>query len=81
MTAETVAGHHDAANTGFHLAMRTDLMIAMALGGVAAVLAVAGFSLFEWSPIVVGLLFALMVAADGYLVLGLMRQAKKPPAS
>ena len=61
--------------------MRTDLTIAMALGGVAALLAVAGFALFDWSPVVVGLLFALMVAADGYLVLGLMRQSKKPPVS
>ena len=52
-------------------------MIAMALGGVAAVLAVAGFSLFEWSPIVVGLLFAVMVAADGYFVWGIIRQNKE----
>ena len=50
--------------------MRPDLIIAMALGGVAAVLAVAGFALFEWSPVVVGLLFAVMVAADGYFVSG-----------
>ena len=50
--------------------MRTDLLIAMTLGGVAAFLAVAGFALFDWSPIVVGLLFAVMVAADGYFVLG-----------
>ena len=52
-------------------------MIAMALGGVAALLAVAGFALFDWSPIVVGLLFALMVAADGYFVRGVIRQNRE----
>ena len=57
--------------------MRPDLMIAMALGGIAALLAVAGFALFDWSPIVVGLLFALMVAADGYFVRGIIRQNRE----
>ena len=49
----------------------------MALGGVAAFLAVAGFFVFEWSPVLVGLLFALMVAADGYFVWGVIRQTRE----
>ena len=64
--------------------MRPDLLIAMVLGMVAAVLAVAGFVLFDWSPVVVGLLIAVMVAADGYFVWGVVRQnqeTRKDPGS
>jgi hypothetical protein len=59
---------------GSNPAMRADLLIAMVLGAVAAFLAVAGFFVFEWSPILVGLLVAVMVAADGYFVRGIIRQ-------
>ena len=58
--------------------MRTDLIIAIVLAAVFAVLAVSAF-VMEWSWVVVGLLIAATLAADGYLVLGLMRQSKKPP--
>ena len=56
--------------------MRKDLVLAMALAAVFALLAVAGVFL-EWSPILIGLLIAVMVAADGYLVLGFIRQNKE----
>ena len=56
--------------------MRKDLVLAMALAAVFALMAVAGVFL-EWSPILIGLLIAVMVAADGYLVLGFIRQNKK----
>jgi len=61
--------------------MRTDLIFAMALAAVSAILAVAGFFIMEWSPIVIGLLIGVMLAADGYFVWGLIGQNKKPPAS
>jgi len=72
--------HESAANAGFHPAMRPDLIFAMVLAAVSAILAVAGFFIMEWSPIVIGLLIGVMLAADGYFVLGFVRQTKEGPA-
>jgi hypothetical protein len=69
-----------AAKAGFHLRMRKDLVFAIALAAISLILALAGVFL-EWSPVLIGILIAVMVAADGYFVWGFIAQNKKPPAS
>ncbi|MES1156122.1 MAG: hypothetical protein ABUL48_06805 [Pseudorhodoplanes sp.] len=58
--------------------MQKDLAFAIALSAVAVILLLAGFFL-EWSPFLLGLLIAVFVGSDGYLVVALVNRAKKPP--
>ena len=74
-----LARHGSAPNPRFHPPMRTDLLFAAVLGTVSVFLALAGFFVLDWSPPVLGVLLAVFVVADGYLVFGLVQQAKKPP--
>jgi hypothetical protein len=64
--------------------MRTDMLIAGILGTLSLFLGLMGFFVLDWSPLVVGLLAAVFVAADGYFLFGCVqlakeRQAGKPP--
>ncbi len=62
--------------------MQTDLIVAAVLGTFSVFLALIGFFVLDWSPLVLGVLIAVFVVADGYLVFGLVQQAqqaKKPP--
>jgi hypothetical protein len=62
----------------FIAVMRTDLLIAIMLSAVFAVLAVSAF-VMEWGFVAVGVFIAATLAADAWLVLGLVGQSKKPP--
>jgi hypothetical protein len=60
--------------------MRRDLILAIVLAVVFAILLVVGVFL-EWSPVALGILIVVMVSADGYFLWGFIGQNKKPPAS
>jgi hypothetical protein len=68
--------HSDAANSGFHPPMRTDIVIAGIVGSFSLLLGLMGFFVLDWSPFVSGLLIAVAVLADGYFLYGIVQTAK-----
>jgi len=72
--------HADAANSGFHPGMRTDLLIAAIVGTLSLFLGLTGFFVLDWSPLVAGLLGVLFVLADGYFLWGCVQMAKERQA-
>lgn len=70
-----------APKAGFHLRMRTDMLIAGILGTLSVFLALLGFFVLEWSPLVVALLAAVFVIADGYFLFGIAKLAKENQAN
>lgn len=70
-----------APKAGFHLRMRTDMLIAGILGTLSVFLALLGFFVLEWSPLVVALLAAVFVIADGYFLFGIAKLAKETQAN
>jgi len=72
--------HADAANSGFHPGMRTELLIAGIVGSFSLLLGLMGFFMLDWSPFVSGLLIAVAVLADGYFLWGCVQMAKERQA-
>jgi hypothetical protein len=72
----TAARHAAAAKCGFHPPMRTDLLIAGIVGSFSLLFGLMGFFVFDWSPLLSGLLIAVAVLADGYFLYGIVQVAK-----
>jgi hypothetical protein len=60
--------------------MRTDLLIAGILGTLSLFLGLMGFFVLDWSPLLVGLLAAVFVVADGYFLYAVFQMAKESQA-